>query len=158
MIVQDIILKESPPRTVVYLQCSGSWRQLPEMIERLGRYVSQTSLRKIGPASGIYYNTPNEVSIDNLKWDVFYPVPTDTPESGDENINAGVRILPETKVASIPHTGSYRKAGSSYECLEEWIKQEGLEICGPSEEVYISVFGVASEEQVMEIRIPVSST
>jgi len=157
MVVQDIILKEIPPRTVVYLQCSGSWRQLPEMIERLDRHMSQTSLRKIGPASSIYYNTPNEVSIENLKWDVFYTVPTDTPESSDDKTRIGVRNLPETKMASILHTGSYRKAGSSYECLEEWIKQEGLEICGPSEEVYISVFGVASEEQVMEIRIPVSS-
>ena len=157
MVVKDIALKSIPPRTVVYLQCSGSWRQLPEMIERLDRHMSQTSLRKIGNASGIYYNTPNEVSIDNLKWDVFYPVPTDTPESGDDKTGVGVRKLRETKMASILHTGSYRKAGSSYACLEEWIKQEGLEICGPSEEVYISVFGVANEEQVMEIRITVSS-
>ena len=51
----------------------------------------------------------------------------------------------------------YRKASSSYEFLEEWIKQRGLIVCGPSEEIYIAVFGVANEEQVMEIRIPVSS-
>jgi len=158
MIVQDIALKEIPPRTIVYLQCSGSWRQLPEMIERLDRHISQTSLRKIDPASGIYYNTPNEVRIDNLKWDVFYAVPTDTPESGDDKTGIGIRNLPETKMASILHTGSYRKAGSSYERLEEWIEREKLMVCGPSEEVYISVFGIENEEQMMEIRIPVSLT
>ena len=158
MVVQEIILKEIPPRTIVYLRCSGSWRQLPEMIERLDRHMSQTSLRKIGPASGIYYNTPSEVSIDYLKWDVFYAVPTDTPESGDEKTSIGVRTLPKTKMASILHTGSYRKASSSYERLEEWIKREKLRVCGPSEEVYISVFGVENEEQMIEIRIPVSST
>jgi len=158
MVVEDIILKEIPPRTVVYLQGSGSWRQLPEMIERLDRQISQTSLRKIGPASGIYYNTPNEVSTEDLKWDVFYAVPTDTPECSDDKTRIGVRNLPETKMASILHTGSYRKAGSSYERLEEWIKREKLRVCGPSEEVYISVFGVENEEQMMEIRIPVSAT
>ena len=158
MVVQDIILKEIPTRTIMYLQCTGSWHQLPEMIERLDRHISQTSLRKTGPASGIYYNTPNEVSIDNLKWDVFYAVPTDTPESGDDKTGIGIRNLPETKMASILHTGSYRKAGSSYERLEEWIEREKLRVCGPSEEVYISVFGVENEEQMIEIRIPVSST
>ena len=158
MFVQDIILKETPPRTIVYLQCSGSWRQLPEMIEGLDRHMSQTSWRKIGPASGIYYNTPNEVSIDNLKWDVFYAVPTDTPECSYDKTRIGIKNLPETRIASILHTGSYRMAGSSYAHLEEWIKREKLRVCGPSEEVYISVFGVENEEQMMEIRIPVSAT
>jgi len=158
MVVQDTTLKEIPPRTIVYLQCRGSWRQLPEMLEWLNRHLSKTSLRPIGPASGIYYNTPNEVSIQDLKWEVFYPVPTDTPESGDDKTGVGIRNLPETKIASILHRGPYRKAGSSYERLEEWIKREELRVCGPSEEVYISVFGVPSEEQTMEIRIPVGST
>ena len=158
MVVYEITLKEVPPRTIVYLQCSGSWRQLPEMIERLDRHMSQTSWRKIGPVSGIYYNTPSEVSIDDLKWDVFYAVPTDTPESGDEKTSIGLRILPKTKMASILHIGSYRKAGSSYERLEEWIKREGFRVCGPSEEFYLSIFDMPREKQTMEIRIPVSST
>ncbi|MFC1957518.1 GyrI-like domain-containing protein [Chloroflexota bacterium] len=159
MVVQGIILKEIPPRTIVYLQCRGSWRQLPEMIERLDRHISQTPLRAIGPASGIYYNTPNEVSIEDLRWEVFYPVPTNTPESSDNTTGVGVRNLPETKMASILHKDSYRKAGSSYGRLEEWVKREGLKkVFGISEEVYISVFGVPNEEQVMEIRIPISST
>jgi effector-binding domain-containing protein len=158
MVVEDIILKEIPPRTIVYLQCSGSWRQLSEMIERLDRRISQTSLRKIGPASGIYYNTPNEVSTEDLKWDVFYAVPIDTTEWGDDKTGIGIMNLPETKMASILHSGSYRKAGSSYKRLKEWIEREELRVCGPSEEVYISVFGVENEEQMMEIRIPVILT
>jgi effector-binding domain-containing protein len=120
--------------------------------------MSQTSLRKIGPVSGIYYNKPSEVSIDDLKWDVFYAVPADTPESGDEKTSIGVRTLPKMKMASILHIGSYRKARSSYKRLEEWIKSEKLMVCGPSEEVYISAFGIENEEQMMEIRIPVSPT
>ena len=158
MVVQDITLKEIPLRTIVYLQCRGSWRQLPEMLERLNRHMSQTSLKAVGPASGIYYNTPNEVSIQDLKWEVFYPVPINTPESSDNRTRVGVRNLPETKIASILHRGPYCKAGSSYECLEEWIEQEGFRVCGPSEEVYISIFDMPSEKQAVEIRIPVSST
>ena len=158
MIVQDITLKKILPRTIAYLRCRGSWRQLPDMLERLDRYMSQTPLRAVGPASGVYYNTPNEVSIQDLKWEVFYPVPTNTPESSDDKTGVGVRNLPETKIASILHRGPYRKAGSSYKRLEEWIRSEGFVTCGPSEEVYLSTFDMPSEKQTMEIRIPVSST
>ena len=157
MAVQEITLKDIPSRTIVYIHCSGSWRQLPEMISRLQTYVSQNSIETKGPVSGIYYNTPNEVSTQDLRWDVFYLVSSNNPESSDNTMVVGVRNLPETKMASIIHKDSYRKADSSYERLEEWIKQEGLKACGPSEEVYVSVFDVPSEEQIMEIRIPVSS-
>jgi len=156
MEIEDIALKDMPPRTIVYLQCNCSWRQLPEMIEKLDRHISQTNLRAIDPASGIYYNTPNEVSTEDLKWEVFYTVPTDTQESSDYKLGIGIRNLPEAKVAGIIHKGPYRKAGSSYEQLDEWIKNNGFKVCDPSEEVYISVFGVANEEQLMEIRVPIS--
>ena len=156
MVVQDITLKKILPRTIAYLRCRGSWRQLPDMLERLDRYMSQTSLRAVDPPSGIYYNTPSEVNTQELEWEIFYPVETEIPKSVNNKADYGIKRLPEKQAASIIHRGSYRKAGSSYERLDEWIRSEGFEICGPSEEVYISVFGVPSEEQTMEIRIPVS--
>jgi effector-binding domain-containing protein len=158
MVVQDITLKKIPPRTIAYLRCRGSWRQLPDILERLDRYMSQTSLRAVGPPSGIYYNTPSEVNTQGLEWEIFYPVPTNTPESSDYKTGVGIRNLPEMKIASILHRGPYRKASSSYQRLEEWIKREGFRVCGPSEEVYLSIFDTASEKQTMEIRIPVSTT
>lgn len=72
--------------------------------------------------------------------------------TSDKRLN----VKAQRQAASIIHRGSYRKAGLSYERLDEWIRSEGFETCGPSEEVYIPVFGVPSEEQTMEIRIPVS--
>ena len=156
MVVQDRTLKEISPRTIVYLRCRGSWCQLPDMLERLDRHMSKTSLRAIGPASGIYYNTPNEVSMQDLKWEVFYPGAINTPESSDDKMGVGIRNLAEAKMASILHRGPYRKAGSSYDRLEEWIKREGFKVCGPSEEVCLSVFGVPSEGQTMEIRTPLA--
>jgi len=156
MVVQDITSKQIPPRIIVYLRCRGSWRQLPDMIERLNRGMSQNSLGAVGPPSGIYYNTPNEVNTQELEWEIFYPVETEIPKTVHNNVDYGIKRLPETQAASIMHRGSYRKAGSSYERLDEWIRSEGFKTCGPSEEVYVSVFGVPSEEQKMEIRIPVS--
>ena len=156
MVVQDIALQQIPPRTIAYIRCRGSWRQLPDMLERLDRYMSQNSLGPVGIPSGIYYNTPIEVNTQELEWEIFYPVETDIPETTHNNAGYEIKRLPEMQVASIIHTGSYRKAGSSYERLDEWIRNKGFKICGPAEEVYISVLGVSSEEQKMEIRVPVS--
>jgi len=87
-----------------------------------------------------------------------YYIATNEPESSDDKTGIGIRNLTEAKVASILHKGSYRKAASSYECLEKWIKQEGYKIAGPSEEVYVSGFSMPSDEQMIEICIPVKST
>jgi len=157
MVVQDIMLKDIPPKTIAYLRCKGSWRQLRDILERLDEYLSRRQVKAIGPASGIYYNTPSEVGVQDLKWEVFHPVETDTPESVDDKTGFGIRNLQETKMASIAHRGSYLKAGSSCERLKEWIRREGLEVCSPSEEIYLSVFGVPSEGQMMEIHLPLSS-
>lgn len=154
--VQDITLKEIPPRTIVYLRRRGWWRQLPDMLERLDRHMSQTSLGTIGPASGIYYNTPNEVSLQDLQWEVFYPVAINAPESSGDKTGVGIRNLAEAKIASILHRGPYRQAGWSYQRLEERIKREGFRVCGPSEEVYLSIFDMPGEKPTMEIRIPIS--
>jgi len=156
MVVQDITLQQIPPRTIAYIRCRGSWRQLPDMLERLNRGMSQNSLGPVGPPSGIYYNTPNEVNTQELEWEIFYPVETEIPKTANNKANYGIKRLPETQAAHIIHIGSYRKAGSSYERLDDWISSKGFKTCGPSEEVYVSVFGVPSAEQKMEIRIPVS--
>ncbi|MFC2035897.1 GyrI-like domain-containing protein [Chloroflexota bacterium] len=155
MDIQDIILKEIPPRTVIYLRCNGSWRQLPGTLEKLVEYVAKTKMVATGSASGIYYNTPNEVSVQDLEWEVFYPILTSKLESTDNKTGVGIRNLPEVKVASILHEGSYRKAGPSYERIEKWIKQQGYKIAGPSEEIYFNVSGISNDEQMLEIRIPV---
>ncbi|MFA4917185.1 MAG: GyrI-like domain-containing protein [Syntrophales bacterium] len=154
MDIQEITLQEILPRTIIYLRCRGPWRQLPDMIEKLDDYVSTMQILTTGPSSGIYYNTPDEVDVQGLEWEVFYPVTPNEPEVSDTKAGIGIRNLPETNFASIFHKGSYQKAGSSYERLKKWIKQEGYKIAGPLEEVYVSTFGIPSDEQTMEIRIP----
>ncbi|MFC1904956.1 GyrI-like domain-containing protein [Chloroflexota bacterium] len=156
MAPQDIVLKDIPPRTMAYLRCRGSWRQLPEMLAKLTEYVSKRGVQPTGPASGIYYNTPNEVSVQDLEWDVLYPVETDTPESVENKEFFGIRKLSVNRVASIVHEGSYRQTGSSYERLEVWIKHQRFVANGPAEEVYLPSLAIPSKEQTIEIRLPIS--
>ena len=62
MSLEDIILKDIAPRTIVYLRCKGPWRQLPEMLTKLDEHMDRTGLKDTAPASGVYYNTPTQGS------------------------------------------------------------------------------------------------
>jgi effector-binding domain-containing protein len=152
---QEVVLKDLPKRKILYLSCKGSWRQLPSMLTRLREQVSLGSKETLVPPSGFYFNTPKEVAIEDLDWEVFYPVGLKTPVFTDDNAKYGVREVSATRVASIIHEDEYRKTSSSYEKLQAWIKAHNLTLCGPAEELYLSDIGKANEEQRIELRLPV---
>ena len=133
---QSILIKDMPERKVFYLSCNGSWWQLPDMLAKLSDYSFKTGIKSLGSPSGFYYNTPQDVAVNDLIWEVCYPVASDTQEHFDEGSKTGVKRIPATRVATIIHEGSYRKTSASYEKLQSSINTNILEVCGPTEEVY----------------------
>src|SRR4030042_1469767 len=105
---EAVVLKEIPPRTVAYLRCRGSWRQLPEMLAKLEERLASVPLKTIGPASGVYYNTPDEVDAQELAWDVFCQVRLETAEVAEDESGFGIKTLPGIRRANIIHRASYR--------------------------------------------------
>ena len=154
---QQIVLKDLPRRKVVYLLCKGPWRQLPGMLRSLSEYASRSGIKTIGPPNAFYYNAPPEVGVHDLTWEVCYPVGSDIPDYTDDQLKAGVREIQATRVAAIFHQGTYRKASSSYERLQSWIEARSLRVSGPAEELYLTDISEVSEEQRIEIRLPVST-
>jgi effector-binding domain-containing protein len=154
---QEIVLKDLPQRKVVYLLCKGPWRQLPDLLRSLSEYASLSGIGTIGPPSGFYYNTPLEVGVNDLTWEVCYPVGSNVPDYVDDQLNSGVREIPATRVAAIIHQGNYRKVSLSYERLQTWIEARSLRVSGPAEELYLTDISEANEEQRIEIRLPVST-
>ena len=152
---QTISLKDLPERKVFYLSCRGAWRQLPEMLATLLDYSSMNGIKSEGSPSGFYYNTPQGVAVNDLIWEVCYPVGLDAEEHFDEESKIGVKRIPAARVAAIIHEGSYRKTTASYEKLQSWIEKNKLEVCGPAEEVYLTDINKTNGEQIIEIRLPV---
>jgi effector-binding domain-containing protein len=125
------------------------------MLARLSEYASQSGIETTGPPSGFYYNTLGEVAIEELSWEVCYPVQPNISKLANDNLKLGVREIPATQVAAIIHKSSYRKASLSYGKLQGWIKAHGLKVCGPAEESYLTDINKTNEEQRIEIRLPV---
>ncbi len=156
MTYQDIKLKEVSGRNIVYLKCKGPWRRLPDMVAELDEYMATKGLKAKGPPSGIFYNTPSEVAVNDLEWDVFYSIPFEVFPYMEQESGFGVKKVPSVNVATFTHTGSLRSAGKTYAMLEEWIKENGFKVCGPAEEVYLSEIAKNEQIQEIEIRLPVS--
>jgi AraC family transcriptional regulator len=157
MITENVLRKYIPQRGMAYLKCRGSWQQLPEMLAKLEEWMAGRSLAASGPPSGVYYNTTEEGEMEDLEWEVFLPVtklPIGRVRSEGE---FGIRTMPAAKVAFLYHEGTRRTAGSTYTLLREWIMENGMEIAGPAEEVYLTDFGIRESDQLTEIRVPVRS-
>ena len=152
---EEVVLKDLPQRKVVYVSCKGSWRKLPDMLARLSEYVLQSGIETTGPPGGFYYCTLGEVAIEELSWEVCYPVKPNISQLANYKLKFGVREILATRVAAIIHKGSYRKASATYEKLQGWIKAHRLKVRGPAEELYLADINKTNEEQRIEIRLPV---
>lgn len=76
---------------------------------------------------------------------------------GRENELIKFRTLPETKVISIYHKGSYASIGEAYAFLMKYAEQNGYKPSGPSRECYIDgIWNKESEEDwLTELQMPV---
>ena len=78
-------------------------------------------------------------------------------EFGKENDHIKFKILPEAKVLSIFHKGSYANIGEAYAFLMKYAEQNGYTAAGLSRECYIDgIWNKESEEDwLTEIQLPV---
>ena len=149
----EIQVKEFSDMRVAFLSRTGSYDQIPEAMGSLMSWIFNRGIQPSGPPMGIYYNSPESVSPDELRWDVAIPVPEDI--EGEDEI--AVRVLPGGKVATALHKGPYEQVGLVYGEIFDFIAQEGLRPAGPPMEVYLNDPGqVAPEEISTEVWVPVT--
>ena len=76
---------------------------------------------------------------------------------GKENEQIHFKVLPETKVLSIYHKGSYANIGDAYAFLMKYAEQNGYTATGPARECYIDgIWNKETEEDwLTEIQLPI---
>jgi len=93
---------------------------------------------------------------EELLWELQSPVAGDVPPSGPDERGLGVKRVEGVEVASTMHKGPYDKIGAIYGALAGWIAENGYEIAGPPEEVYLSdPDKTPAEELLTEVHFPV---
>lgn len=151
-----VTVKERETGTVAFIAVKGPFTQVGPAFGTLYAWIEQHRLTPSGPPSGLYFDAPGQVAVEEMRWELRSPIAGDVGEMGPDEQGLGVKRVGACLVASTIHRGPYDQLGRTYEALGSWIAQNGYQIVGPAEDVYLTdPAEVAPEDTLTEILFPV---
>jgi len=152
----EVTVKKTEPMTVAFVSMKGPYSLIGETFGKLYGWIGEKGYVPAGPPVGVYFNAPGQVPDEELLWELRSPIAGDVAPGGPDERGLGIKKVEAAEVAATMHKGPYDQVGATYGALAGWIAENGYEIVGPSEEVYLSDPGkTAPEELLSEIRFPV---
>lgn len=150
---QDVQIKDSTPFTYAYLECRGSYQQIPAKIGLFMQEFFKQKLMPIGNFFGTYLNSPGEIKEEDLLWRLGFPI------AGEETVAAPLQKgkCQATKIAVYLYVGPYEKVAEAYAKIFEFIEKNGYKQAGPIMENYLDMNpdAVKPEDLRTEINLPV---
>jgi AraC family transcriptional regulator len=152
----EVTVKKTEPMTVAFLSKKGPYTLIGDTFGKLYGWIGEKGYIPAGPPLGVYFNAPEQVPAEELLWEICSPIAGDVTLSGPNEKGLGVKRMEGAEVASTMHKGPFDQVGHTIHALEAWIAENGYEIVGPYEEVYLSDPGKTTPEELLtEARFPV---
>lgn len=152
----EVTVKKTEPMTLAFVSMKGPYSLIGETFGKLYGWIGEKGYVPAGPPVGVYFNAPGQVPDEELLWELRSPIAGDVAPGGPDERGLGIKKVEAAEVAATMHKGPYDQVGATYGALAGWIAENGYEIVGPSEEVYLSDPGkTAPEELLTEIHFPV---
>ncbi len=130
----EIMEKKIEKRQVVYISYKGSYEEVPVLMGEVVGFIMAKGLQIMGPPFGVYFNSPEEVPVEELMYEVAMPFAGEAEEEG----RVKIKTIPEQLVLSTVYKGPYSECGTAIGALAQHAYQNGYEITGPPMETYIS--------------------
>lgn len=147
-----IEIKTIPQYQVAFMYQKGSYTKIPETLGKVGEWLMAKNVEIQMPIYGVYYNSPMEVSEEELEWEVGAAFIGELEEDGKIQI----KNVPKHEVVSTIFKGPYGEAASVYMAVIEHAIKEGYQIAGPVLESYLnSPDEVPESELLTEVQFPV---
>jgi len=146
----EVTLQTLPATTLLALPMRGSFDQHGAAIGKVIQYAMKTGVMRGAPL-GLYYDDPEKVPADSVRWEVCVPV---APEAKVEEPFV-ICTLPEMQAAVVTCTGPYEGTTPCYGVLTAWLAQNGYVISGPVQEHWLSDPSMSPEEMQSKIVFPV---
>ncbi len=148
----EIKEKKIAAQQVAYIEYKGSFEEIPVLMGEVVGFIMAKGLQIMGPPFGVYFNSPQEVPIEELRYEVGMPFEGEAKEVG----RVKIKILPEHMAVSAVYKGPYSECGTALGALGQYIHKNGYEIIGPPMEIYISDPNETPENDLItEVRFPV---
>jgi len=139
-------------KKVAYVSVIGPYDQLPELFDEVVGYVMKEGLQITEPPYGTYFNSPMEVSQEELQYEVGIGFTGDA--SGEGRVK--IKEVPTYQVVSTVYKGPYGQAAQIYPVLIKYAMEKGYNIAGPVTEIYINnPMEVSESELLTEVQFPV---
>jgi effector-binding domain-containing protein len=150
---QEVVIQDSTPFTYAYLECSGSYQQIPAKIAIFMQEFFKQNLFPVGNFFGMYLNSPGQVKEEELQWRLGFPVAADAAVAAP--LLKGE--CQATKMAVYLYVGPYEKVSDAYGKIFEFIEKNGYQAAGPTMEKYLDMdpTAVKPEDRKTEINLPV---
>lgn len=148
----EIEEKKLEERTVAYITYKGSYEEVPVLMGEIVGFIMAKGLQIMGPPYGVYFNSPQEVPVEELMYEIAMPFAGEATEEG----RVKIKTTPEQLVLSTVYKGPYSGCGDAIGALAEHAFKNGYEIVGPPMETYISDPNETPEsELITEMCFPV---
>ncbi|MBA7596854.1 DNA gyrase inhibitor [subsurface metagenome] len=152
----EVTVKRTEPRTVAFVAMKGPYAQIGETFPKLYNWLREKGYAPVGPPYGVYFNSPEQVPAEELLWEMHLPISGDVAPSGPDERGLGVKRVEGAEVAATMHKGPFDQVGKIYGALVGWIMENGYQIVGPPEELYLTDPAYTpAEELLTEVRFPV---
>jgi effector-binding domain-containing protein len=137
---------------VAYIPYRGGYDKIPELMQKVGRWVADHGLEMTGLVYGTYYNTPEEVAEEDLQYEIGFSFAGE----GHQDANVGVKEIPAHTVLVAMHQGPYTEVGPVIHAVVDYAVNHGYDIVGPITEVYLNDPNTTPETELLtEVHLPV---
>jgi effector-binding domain-containing protein len=142
--------------TAAFIAMKGPYRLIVGTVRKMIAVTLEKGYTMAGLPVGVFIDMPGQAPKDEQLWEVRFPVNSRAvPGTVDEH-GLGIKKLEGFRFAYAVHTGPLNEIRGTMDGLVSWIRENGCEIAGPLEEVYLTdPAGTAPEELVTEVGFPV---
>lgn len=127
-----VIVKEVNPFVYVCVHKRGAFTQIQDAVSQLMQELQNQNLSPMGGMIGVYYFDPENENMENIEWDIGFPVPVQALVQ----MPLQKKQWSHTMVAATMHVGAYEETASTYEKILDWMDKNGYEQDGPVAELY----------------------
>ena len=147
-----IEIKNIPEHQVAFILEKGSYEKIPKTLGEVVGWLMTKDVEIQMPIYGLYYNSPLEVSEDELEWEMGAAFLGDLKGEGKFKSKTSLNM----NVVSTIFKGPFSEANSVYGSMIDYAANNGYEIAGPVLESYLnSPDEVPESELLTEVQFPV---
>lgn len=148
----EIVEKKLGKRQIAYITYKGPYDEIPVLMGEVVGFIMAKSLHMMGSPFGVYFNSPHEVSVEELMYEIGMPFTGEAEEEG----RVKIKTVTEQLILSTVYKGTYSECGTAISALAQYAYKNGYEIIGPPMETYISDPNETPEsELITEMCFPV---